>query len=113
MDKVLDFSVPLDIPLLDNVVRCMNFGQEPLRSQADRILTAFREHPDAWQRTDKIIEGDTCLESKFFALQILENVIRFRWRSLPSDKREVLKTYLGQKIIAVRRKKEKGECSWR
>ena len=102
MEALLDFSVPLDVGLLDKVVQCMNYGQEPQRSQADRVLTMFRENSDAWQHTYTIIEGECCLEAKFFALQILENLIRFRWRSLGIEQRDKLKTYLGQKIVTVR-----------
>ena len=88
--------------LLDQVVKVMNFGAEPVRSQADRVLSQLREAPDAWRLADKIIDAPVCLESKFFALQILENLIRYRWRSLPVDQRETVKAYLTKHIIAVR-----------
>jgi exportin-1 len=41
------------------------------------VLTTFREHTDAWTRVDSILEASTVsLETKFFALQILESVIK-------------------------------------
>ena len=104
MEALLEFSKPLNVELLDQVVKVMNFGQEPMRSQADRVLTALREHSDSWKAAPSIIDAQgCCLESKFFALQLLETVIRFRWRSLPLDQRENVKQYLTKLIIGVRR----------
>jgi hypothetical protein len=102
MEALLDFSQPLNVELLDQVVKVMYHGQEPQRSQADRVLNTFREHPESWREAYKIIDAPVCLESKFFALQIMESVIRFRWRSLPLEQRESFKTYLTKYILAVR-----------
>ena len=103
MEALLDFSAPLNVELLDQVVKVMHYSQGPQRTQADRVLTAFREHPDSWRQADKIIDAaGACLESKYFALQLLESVIRFRWRSLPLDQRETVKAYLTKYIIGVR-----------
>lgn len=34
--------------------------------------------------------------------QILEGLIKFRWKTLPTEQREGIRTYLVQKIITVR-----------
>lgn len=39
--------------------------------------------------------------SKYIALQVLESVVKFRWKLLPGEQREGIRTYLVQKIIAV------------
>ena len=102
MEALLNFAAPLNVELLDQVVKVMHYGQEPLRSQADKVLTQYREHPESWRHADKIIDAaSVCLESKFFALQLLEGVIRYRWRSLPIEQRETIKAYLTKYIIAV------------
>jgi exportin-1 len=102
MEALLDFSRPTDIALLDRVVLAMHRSPEPQRGQADRVLNAFRGHADAWTRVDSVLEANVSVETKFFALQILESVIQYRWKSLPKVQREGVKTYLMHKIMSVR-----------
>lgn len=88
MQAILDFSQELDVPLLDRVVQVMytTAGAEvrqaalherivqcltllslllPLQQQeAQRTLTQFQEHPDAWQRVPAILETSTNLQAK-------------------------------------------------
>ena len=71
------------------------------RSSADKLLTAFREHPDAWTRVDTILESSGSPQTKYLALQTLESVIKYRWKTLPPEQREGIKTYLVQKIITL------------
>lgn len=114
--SLLDFNKKLDIQLLDNVVGCMYRGQgpqvsnqslltlsththlymssdwyPPLYSQqqvAQQILTTLKEHPDAWTRVDTILEYSQDDETKYYALQILESVIKTRWKALPRQQCE-------------------------
>jgi len=70
------------------------------------LLTQFQEHPDAWQRVPVIIQESTNPQNKvlsvtlrqtspfalianaqFLGLQILEKVVRTRWKALPDDQR--------------------------
>ena len=50
---------------------------------AQEVLTTLKEHPDAWTRVDTILEYSQSQQTKYFALQILENVIKTRWKVLP------------------------------
>ncbi len=102
MEALLDLTQPTDVALLDRVVQAMLLAPEPQRSQADRVLTAFSEHADAWTRVDAVLEAAVRVETKFFALKILESVIKYRWKSLPAEQRDGIKMYLVQKIISVR-----------
>jgi exportin-1 len=90
------------------------------------VLVLFQAHPEAWTRVDAILAESTNSTSKFLALtvggapppggsclpaavrtparcgaQVLENVIKFRWRSLPQEQREGIRSYLVQTIIKV------------
>jgi hypothetical protein len=47
------------------------------------LLTTLKEHPEAWTRVDAILEFSQNQETKYYALQILENVIKTRWKALP------------------------------
>ena len=50
---------------------------------AQEVLTTLKEHPDAWTRVDTILEYSSNQQTKYYALQILENVIKTRWKVLP------------------------------
>lgn len=50
---------------------------------AQEVLTTLKEHPDAWTRVDTILEFSQNQQTKYYALQILEQVIKTRWKVLP------------------------------
>lgn len=52
------------------------------------MLTTFKEHPDAWTRVDTILEFSQNQQTKYYALQILENVIKTQWKVLPRQQCE-------------------------
>lgn len=56
MDALLDLSVELSIPLLDQVVATLFSGTGQTQQEAQRVLSAFQEHPDAWTKVDGILE---------------------------------------------------------
>lgn len=85
---LLDFNQRLDINLLDNVVGCMYNGKGDEQSSAEKILTQFKEHPEAWTKVDTILEFSTNQQTKYYALQILENLIKSRWNALPRNQCE-------------------------
>ncbi|GAV00127.1 hypothetical protein RvY_11018 [Ramazzottius varieornatus] len=97
--KLLNFSERLDINLLDKVVGYMYTGQKNEQMEAQTVLTTLKEHPDAWTRVDAILEYSQNPQTKYFALQILENVIKTRWKALPRDQCEGIKTYIVGLII--------------
>ncbi|CAG0882753.1 unnamed protein product [Darwinula stevensoni] len=97
--KLLDFNQKLDINLLDNVVGCMYNGAGEQQKVAQEILTTLKEQPDAWMRVDAILEYSQNQQTKYYALQILENVIKTRWKILPLNQREGIKKYIVALII--------------
>jgi exportin-1 len=66
---------------------------------AQEILTTLKEHPDAWTRVDTILEFSQNQQTKYYALQILENVIKTRWKVLPRPQCEGIKKYIVGLII--------------
>lgn len=122
--KLLDFDQKLDISLLDSIVGCMysgageqvrwltkfnevdlrlivfSFLKRPLQQRIARdILTTLKEHPQAWTRVDTILEFSNNQETKYYALQILEAVIKTRWKTLPREQCEGIKKYIVGLII--------------
>ncbi|XP_022332005.1 exportin-1-like [Crassostrea virginica] len=97
--KLLDFSQKLDINLLDNIVTMMYTGNGPQQRTAQEVLTTLKEHPDSWTRVDTILEYSVNQQTKYYALQILENVIKTRWKVLPRAQCEGIKKYIVGLII--------------
>ena len=98
-NKLLDFSQKLDIGLLDNIVGCLYNSQGEQLRLAQDILTQLKEHPDAWTRVDTILEFSSNQQTKYYALQILEEVIKTRWKILPRNQCEGIKKYVVGLII--------------
>ena len=41
--------------------------------EANEILNQLKEHPEAWQRVDAILQYSSSQQTKFYGLQILES----------------------------------------
>ncbi|XP_023337430.1 exportin-1 [Eurytemora carolleeae] len=80
VNKLLDFSQKLDIGLLDNVVTAMYSSTGEEQKTAQEVLTTLKEHPDSWTKVDTILEFSSNQQTKYYALQILESVIKTRWK---------------------------------
>ncbi len=55
---------------------------------AEEILTRFKELPEAWTQADSILERSNSQKTKYFALQILEALIKTKWKALPREQCE-------------------------
>ncbi|XP_048405127.2 LOW QUALITY PROTEIN: exportin-1-like [Stegostoma tigrinum] len=97
--QFLDFNQKLDINLLGNVVNCLYHGEGPQQRMAQEILTHLKEHPAAWTRVDTILAFSQNMNTKYYALQILENVIKTQWKILPRNQCEGIKKYVVGLII--------------
>uniref|UniRef100_A0AAQ5XVS3 Exportin-1 n=1 Tax=Amphiprion ocellaris TaxID=80972 RepID=A0AAQ5XVS3_AMPOC len=97
--QLLDFSQKLDINLLDNVVNSMYHDIGSQQRVAQEVLTNLKDHPDAWTRVDTILEFSQNMKTKYYALQILESVIKTRWKILPRNQCEGIKKYVVGLII--------------
>uniref|UniRef100_A0A8C2J4Z0 Exportin-1 n=2 Tax=Cyprinus carpio TaxID=7962 RepID=A0A8C2J4Z0_CYPCA len=97
--QLLDFSQKLDINLLDNVVNSMYYDVGSQQRLAQEVLTNLKDHPDAWTRVDTILEFSQNMKTKYYALQILETVIKTRWKILPRNQCEGIKKYVVGLII--------------
>lgn len=108
---LLDFNQKLDINLLDSVVVSMYAGNGETQRIAQEVLTTLKEHPDAWTRVDTILEFSTNQQTKYYALQILEQVIKTRWKVLPRNQCEGIKKYIVSLIIKTSSNPETLEAS--
>ncbi|KAI6214003.1 Importin N-terminal domain-containing protein [Aphelenchoides besseyi] len=99
-------SEKIDVDILDQVVMIMNKGAGQQQRDASELLSAFKVDLRAWTKVDAILEFSKCVETKYFGLQILEELIQTRWRSLPRDQCEGIKGYIVGKILDI----SKAEC---
>mmetsp|Transcript_8910 Transcript_8910/g.15655 ORF Transcript_8910/g.15655 Transcript_8910/m.15655 type:complete len:579 (+) Transcript_8910:602-2338(+) len=100
MERLLDFSQPVDVSLLEQVVQALNTSPDAqVRQQANQTLTAFKENPNSWQTTATVLEATKDPMTKFFALQVLETTIQYRWMALPAEQREGIRNYVVKMII--------------
>lgn len=97
--RLLDMSQRLDINLLDNVVKAMYAGDTNQQKVAQNILTQLKENSDSWMKVDAILQYSKNQETKYFALQILENLIKTRWNALPQVQTAGIKTFIIDLII--------------
>ncbi|CAM9157205.1 unnamed protein product [Discosporangium mesarthrocarpum] len=104
--KLLDFSQPLDVPLLDQVVTTAYDASNPKRNDANLLLMRMKESPDLWTRSDAILEQSQSPNTRFFGLQILDGAIQTRWKILPIAQREGIKNYVVSKIIQLSQTEE-------
>jgi len=64
-------------------------------------LAQLQEHPQAWSRVDQILEQSKSQSTKFFALAILEKVIQYRWKVLPRQQCDGIRSYIVNLIIKL------------
>lgn len=103
---LLDFSKPFDTALLDQIVVIAMDGLNPQRPAANKFLVDLRENADMWKRADAILETSSQEGSKFFALQVLTEMINTKWKITPPDQREGIRNYIVGKIINLSRTEE-------
>jgi len=70
-------------------------------AQAQKVLTEMQGMPGAWTRVDAVLTGTDNQMSKYFALQILDNTIKFQWRALPREQCEGIKNFVVDLIVKL------------
>lgn len=100
MESILDFSKPLDITVFDQVVDSFYKGG-PNQQKAQTILNQFQENPDSWKTSDQILSNSTNSQSKYIALSCLNNLIQYRWKSIPENERIGIRNFIVNMIISL------------
>ncbi|KAK1366356.1 Importin N-terminal domain-containing protein [Heracleum sosnowskyi] len=101
-EKLRDLSQPIDVALLDATVSAFyGTGSKEERNAADQILRELQTNPDMWLQVVHILSSTQNLNTKFFALQVLEGVIKYRWNALPVQQRDGMKNYISEVIVKL------------
>jgi hypothetical protein len=115
----------LNLPVLEMAVMSMhNAHTQAQAAMFNSVLTQFKEHPQAWTRCHMILEQATQDHTKwvgcwggfirhsnthththknarFFALQILQDLIKTQWRVLPAEQTQGIKNFILGMIIQL------------
>lgn len=94
-------SEKTDVPLLDQVVEIMNRSTGDTQKIASEILTELKEQEGSWMRVDGILEFSQLMETKYYALQILESLVQTRWKTLPREQCEGIKGFIVDLVIKM------------
>ncbi|PWA66235.1 exportin 1A [Artemisia annua] len=101
-EKLRDLSQPIDVGVLDATVAAFyGTGSKDERTAADHILRELQNNPDMWLQVVHILSNTANLNTKFFALQVLEGVIKYRWNVLPVEQRDGMKNYISDVIVKL------------
>ncbi|XP_022744974.1 protein EXPORTIN 1A-like isoform X5 [Durio zibethinus] len=101
-ERLRDLSQPIDVSLLDATVAAFyGTGSKEERAHADQILRDLQNNPDMWLQVVHILQQTKSLNTKFFALQVLEGVIKYRWNALPVEQRDGMKNYISEVIVQI------------
>nr|GMD49537.1 protein EXPORTIN 1A isoform X1 [Ipomoea batatas] len=101
-EKLRDLSQPIDVALLDATVNAFyGTGSKEERAAADHILRDLQNNPDMWLQVVRILSSTQNLNTKFFSLQVLEGVIKYKWNALPTEERDGMKNYISDLIVKL------------
>ncbi|KAL9689395.1 hypothetical protein QQ045_009780 [Rhodiola kirilowii] len=101
-EQLRDLSKPIDVSVLDATVSAFyGTGSKQERAAADQILRDLQNNPDTWLQVVHILQSSQNLNTKFFALQVLEGVIKYRWNALPVEQRDGMKNYISEVIVQL------------
>lgn len=107
MDRLLDPALPDPefVALLEQPLQFLYTSPSTQeRNMAQQVLTTLQDQPNAWLRVDKVIDNSSSSpQAKFFALQILDKLIRYRWKSLPRDTCKSVRNYVVNKVVELTR----------
>ncbi|KAI9712939.1 MAG: Karyopherin transporter [Chrysothrix sp. TS-e1954] len=89
----------MSIEELDSTVRTFYEGRGEAQKQAQTTLNQFKENPDSWLMVDKLLGEAKYPQTKYLALQVLDNVIMYRWKVLPREQCGGIRNFVVNFII--------------
>lgn len=99
MEKILDLSSELDIKLFDEVVSTALNPSSSNKSVAESILLQFKDLPDSWFTIDSILKNSSLKQSRFIALQILEETVKSKWVLFSEDRKAKMRQYVFSTVV--------------
>ncbi|CAH8336370.1 unnamed protein product [Eruca vesicaria subsp. sativa] len=101
-EKLRDLSKPMDVALLDATVETFYATRsKEERTAAENILRDLKDNHDTWLQVPHILQNTRSTHTKYFALQVLEGVIKYRWNALHVEQRDGMKNYISEVIVQL------------
>lgn len=99
MERILDFNNEFDINLFDEIVSIALGSGSEKKKEAEEIIIRFKEIPSSWTKIDYILKNSTREQSKFIALQILEENVMSKWSLFNEETKMGLRQYVFTTVI--------------
>lgn len=99
MEKILEITQPYNVGLFDQVVTAAFSGTPQNIKQGQLVLAAFKQQTNSWTVVKAIIEGSTSPQAKYIALQVLEDVVLYKWKILPATDRDGMKNFISTTVV--------------
>ena len=79
MEKILDLTNDFDIECFDTIVEKALGPNNSQKLEAEQILLKFKNLNNSWTKVDFILKNSKSQQSRFIALQILEENVKTKW----------------------------------
>jgi len=93
--------VPFNVALFDQLVENFYNGQNNRREEAHATLNKFQTLPQSWMRAPEIIKSSRSINSKIFALNVLQKCIQTQWKVLSPEYKKGIKTFVENLIVQL------------
>ncbi|OQS54800.1 Xpo1 [Ecytonucleospora hepatopenaei] len=99
MEKILNLEGDFDIELFDKIVQQALSSNATEKTKAESVLLQFKKLNNSWLKVDFILKNSKYKESKFIALQILEENINTKWNVFDVGVKKDIREYLFLYIV--------------
>lgn len=68
---------------------------------ANQIMSQFQTMNESWLYVDFIIQNSNYMNTKIFAISIIDNLIRTKWNILPQDQKAGIRNFMIDYLIKL------------
>lgn len=99
LDSTAPFTVE-KVQLFEQLVAGLQSRVPQEQAYSNQVLNALQDSGSMWVHVGTIIEHSQDFTAKFFALQILENVINKAWNAIPLEQQNEIKNFIVKQVIS-------------
>uniref|UniRef100_A0AC35THU4 Importin N-terminal domain-containing protein n=1 Tax=Rhabditophanes sp. KR3021 TaxID=114890 RepID=A0AC35THU4_9BILA len=90
-----------NVATLEEVVNVMIHGTGQLQKTAMEVLNDIKADESAWGKVDIILSKGQLPEAKHFALGLLEDMVSTKWKTLPREQCDGIKSFIISLILDI------------
>lgn len=99
MEKILDLTNDFDIECFDTIVEKALGPNNSQKLEAEQILLKFKNLNNSWTKVDFILKNSKSQQSRFIALQILEENVKTKWSIFNESIKGGIRQYIFSYIV--------------